>query len=348
MPTSGVFYAFAAAALFGISTPISKLLLSSIDPMLLAGLLYLGSGIGLAATRAVRSRTKMATEARLSRTDLPWLAGAILSGGLIGPIFLMIGLSMTPASVSSLLLIVEGAATALIAWFVFKENFDQRIALGMALILLGAAVLSFQGFDNVQHVFGPLAILGACIAWGIDNNLTKKVSLADPTEIAMYKGLTAGVAGLAIAFLMGAKLPAPTFVSASLVVGFLGYGLSLVFFVLALRSLGTARTGAYFSSAPFIGAAVALVLNGDQMSFQIAIAATLMTVGVWLHLTERHEHVHDHDEVQHEHRHRHDIHHMHTHTSADPPGEPHNHRHVHVRLRHTHEHTPDSHHQHAH
>lgn len=348
MPTSGVYYAFAAAALFGLSTPISKMLLGGIDPMLLAGLLYLGSGIGLAAMRGIRSRARTATEARLSRTDLPWLAGAVLSGGLIGPILLMIGLLMTPASVASLLLIVEGAATALIAWLVFRENVDRRIAVGMASILLGAAVLSFQGFDNVQHVFGPLAILGACIAWGIDNNLTRKVSLADPSEIAMYKGLTAGTANLAIALLMGAKLPALPFLSASLIVGFLGYGLSLVLFVLALRSLGTARTGAYFSTAPFIGTAVALALNGDPMTIQIAIATLLMASGVWLHLTERHEHEHEHDALEHEHRHRHDIHHMHAHTAADPAGEPHSHRHAHVKLRHAHAHTPDSHHQHAH
>lgn len=344
----GILYAFAAAVLFGLSTPLAKLLLGSIDPMLLAGLFYFGSGLGLAVVRVVQVGQTSAPEAKLAGSDVPWLGGAILCGGLIGPMLLMIGLSSTPASIASLLLTVEGAATALIAWIVFRENFDRRIALGMACIVVGAAILSYRGGASFTDAFGPLAIIGACVAWGIDNNLTRKVSLADPVEIAMLKGLIAGAVNLTIAFTMGAHLPNWDVTVAAGLVGFFGYGVSLVMFVLALRHLGTARTGAYFSTAPFLGSVVAVFLNGEPLSFQLSAAGVFMAIGIWLHLTERHEHEHEHEALEHEHRHTHDIHHQHAHGPNDPSGELHSHRHAHIRLRHSHAHVPDSHHRHVH
>jgi drug/metabolite transporter (DMT)-like permease len=347
----GVAFAFAAALLFGLSTPAAKLLLGAIDPWLLAGILYAGSGLGLALVevRATVARGGGAkSETPLGRGDWPWLAGAIVSGGIVGPVLLMAGLAATTATASSLLLTLEGAATALIAWFVFRENFDQRIALGMLCIVAGAAVLSWRGTFSMEGFVGPLAIVGACVAWGIDNNLTRKVSLADPVQIAMYKGLAAGTINMVLASLNGAELPSLGTAAAAAVVGFLGYGVSLVFFVLALRDLGTARTGAYFSTAPFIGALAALLLPGETLSWQLLIAGALMSAGVWLHLTERHEHEHEHEPIEHEHAHVHDAHHQHAHRDGDPLGEPHSHRHVHVRLRHAHDHVPDSHHRHLH
>ena len=344
MPRPAVLFALAAAALFGLSTPLAKMLVGAIDPWLLAALFYLGSGIGLALLRAFSRRA----EAPLSRRDLPWLAGAVLSGGVIGPILLMMGLARTDGTAASLLLTLEGVATALIAWFVFRENFDRRIALGMGAIVAGALVLAWQGGPALGPLGGPLLIAAACVAWGIDNNLTRKVSLADPLQIAMIKGLSAGPISLALALLNGAALPPPGSALAAGVVGFFGYGLSLVLFVLALRHLGTARTGAYFSTAPFLGAAVAIPLLGETPTLQLALAGALMAIGVWLHLTERHEHEHEHDAVEHSHRHVHDRHHRHAHAAGDPPGEPHAHRHAHVRLRHAHRHAPDMHHQHRH
>ena len=348
MEVSAPLYALAAAALFGLATPVAKLLIGSVDPWLLAGLFYLGSGLGLATLRAFRSGRKPRAEAALSRRDAPWLGGAIVFGGIVGPLLLMVGLARTDAASASLLLTLEGAATALIAWFVFHEGVNRRVASGMALIIAGAAVLAWQDEVRLAGLLGPAAIVGACIAWGIDNNLTRKVALADPLEIAMYKGLVAAPVSIGLAFAHGAAVPGLAIIAAAALVGFLGYGVSLVLFVIALRHLGAARTGAYFSTAPFIGAAAAIPLLSEPLSTILLTAGLLMGAGVWLHLTERHEHEHEHGTMEHEHRHSHDEHHRHAHTAADPPGEPHSHRHVHGPLRHAHAHMPDSHHRHVH
>jgi drug/metabolite transporter (DMT)-like permease len=344
----GILCAFAASALFGVATPLAKLLLDTIDPWALAGLFYLGSGAGLGVVRLLTRRQQKSPEAPLRRADVPWFVGAILFGGVIGPILLMLGLQRTDAATTSLLLTLEGVATALIAWFVFRENVDRRIAFGMSLIIAGAVVLAWRGSPNFDGAIGPLAIVGASVAWGIDNNLTRRVSLADPLQIAMLKGLAAGPVTLALAFANGASLPAFDSAVAAAAVGFFGYGISLVLFILALRHLGTARTGAYFSTAPFLGVTAAILLLGEAPSIQLLVAGGLMAFGLWLHLTERHAHEHEHSVVEHDHRHGHDEHHAHSHKPADPPGEPHNHRHRHVGLRHGHGHVPDSHHRHGH
>ncbi len=341
--------AIVSAALFGASTPLAKLLLGAgLDPQLLAGLLYLGSGIGLGALRVIRlARGDAPAEAPLARRDWPWLALVVLVGGILGPVLLMIGLARTPAASAALLLNVEGLATMGIAWVVFRENVDRRLLLGAAAILAGAVVLSWQG-GPLGFGPGALAIVAACLCWAIDNNLTRKLSSADPVEIAMAKGLVAGAVNLAIALSLGASLPALPQIGAAGVVGFLGYGVSLVLFVLALRHLGSARTGAYFATAPFIGAALAVVLLGDPLTLQLAAAAILMGFGVYLHLTERHVHDHVHETMEHAHRHVHDEHHQHEHGPDVPPGEPHAHGHSHTRLRHAHPHYPDLHHRHDH
>ena len=346
----GVSCALMAAMLFGLSTPLAKLASPRVEPVLLAGLLYLGSGVGLgiyAALHRVGSRGKP-REAALKRADAPWLAGAILTGGMIGPLLLMWGLAQTPASSASLLLNLEGVCTALLAWFVFKENFDARIAWGMALITLGGVCLSWMGSPAGGVAWGALAIVGACLAWAVDNNLTRKVSAADPVQITMLKGLVAGGMNTALGLSLGAKIPSSSVLMAVALIGFFGYGLSLVLFVLALRHIGTARTGAYFSIAPFVGAATAIVLLGDSLTAGFCLAATLMGAGVWLHLSERHEHAHRHEPMEHEHAHLHDEHHQHTHVPGDPPGEPHSHIHRHGELVHAHAHFPDIHHRHNH
>ncbi len=346
---TGIAYALAAAALFGASTPLAKQLLPTVEPMLLAGLLYLGSGLGLALLRQLRRRaTGSPEEAQLSRRDAPWLAGAILCGGVVGPVLLLLGLAHTPAASASLLLNLEGVFTALLAWFVFRENFDRRIAWGMACITLGAVALSWLGRPEAGVPWGALAIVGACLAWAADNNLTRNVAAADPVQIAMLKGLCAGTVNTGIALAFGAKLPSGGTLVAIGLIGLLGYGVSLVLFVLALRHLGTARTGAYFALAPFVGALISVLFLHEPMTAGLVIAGLLMAIGVWLHLTEHHEHEHHHEPMEHDHLHTHDEHHRHAHAAGDPPGEPHSHPHRHEELTHSHPHFPDLHHRHGH
>lgn len=340
----GVPAALGAAILFGISTPFAKWLLTGIDPWLLAGLLYLGSGLGLFLYRLVRQ----APAAKLPPGEWPWLAGAILAGGVFAPVLLMFGLTGMPASGASLLLNAEGVFTALLAWFAFRENFDRRIALGMLAIVAGAVVLSWPGEAHFAGIMPTLAVLGACLAWGIDNNLTRKVSLTDATWIAAIKGLSAGSVNLTLAFLLGAHWPALPQISSALLVGWLSYGISLSLFVLGLRHLGTARTGAYFSVAPFVGAALAIPLLGETLSERLLIAGLLMALGVWLHLTEQHSHAHIHEPIEHEHEHVHDVHHQHAHDEPVPPDTRHRHWHRHEPLSHEHAHFPDAHHRHRH
>lgn len=348
-PLEGVFFALAAAALFGASTPFAKIFTGQIPSVLLAGLLYLGSGLGLGLWWLIRRQFETEnSEAGLKKQDIPWLSGAILSGGILGPVFLMLGLAHTPASTTSLLLNMEGVLTALLAWFVFKENFDTRIFIGMVSIILGSVLLSYQGGAQGGSPLYMFSIVGACLCWGIDNNLTRKVSGGDPVQIAGLKGFIAGIVNISIALLMGAGLPGPLPLISANVIGFLGYGVSLTLFVLALRHIGTARTGAYFSLAPFIGAIISILLLKEPVTPYFLIAAVLMGLGVWVHLTERHEHEHVHDPMEHEHRHFHDEHHQHEHSPDDPPGEPHSHRHRHESLIHSHPHYPDIHHRHRH
>jgi drug/metabolite transporter (DMT)-like permease len=342
----GIALALLAAALFGISAPLAKSLLRDAAPQLLAGLLYAGSGSGLALVWLLRRRRS--AEARLTRRDVPWLAAAIAAGGGLGPLLLMIGLSHTPASSAALLLNLEGVFTALLAWVVFHENVDGRVATGMAAIVLGSVLISWQGRSSLGGLAGPLAIAAACGAWALDNNFTQRVAAADPVQTAMLKGLIAGAANLGIASALGARWPGPWNTGAALALGFVSYGVSLVLFVLALRQLGTARTGAYFSTAPFVGAAAAIAFWGEPLTPWVLLGGLCMAAGVWLHVTERHEHVHVHEAMEHEHRHVHDEHHQHDHAPHDPPGEPHTHRHRHEPLVHTHSHYPDVHHRHRH
>ena len=338
----GILAAFGAALLFGASTPFAKLLLVSSSPWIVAGLLYLGSGIGLAMYRWSARLPKL----HLSRVDIGWLAGAILAGGVAGPVLLMLGLSHMPGSGASLLLNAEGVLTAMLAWFVFRENLDRRVALGMALIVAGALVLAWPGQARFGSLLPSLCVLGACLAWAIDNNLTRKVALADATFVAMTKGLFAGAMNVALAIGIGADFPRVPVVLAAGLVGFLGYGVSLTLFVIALRHLGAARTGAYFSIAPFAGAILAIPLLHEAWTAQTFAAAVLMGWGVYLHLTERHEHMHAHEPMEHEHLHDHDEHHAHAH--AQLVEGPHTHIHLHEQMTHIHPHFPDSHHQHEH
>ena len=342
----GVPLALCSAALFGASTPLSKLLLGAVNPWLLAGILYLGAGIGLTLFMLFRaSQLDQPEETPLRIADLPWLAAVVVAGGIAGPVLLMFGLSATDASSASLLLNLEGVATMAIAWVVFRENVDHRLIVGAAAILAGAVLLSWNG-GGFTLSWGSLLIAGACLAWGIDNNLARKLSASDPVQIAAVKGLVAGAVNTGVAIFVGAPMVSPYVAALEAVVGFFGIGVSLVFFMLGLRHLGTARTGAYFSMAPFIGAVLSILLLGEAVTPRLLITGLLMAIGLWLHLSERHEHEHEHAEMEHEHRHVHDAHHQHAH--AGPVNEPHTHIHRHARIRHKHPHYPDLHHRHVH
>jgi len=344
----GILAALGAAALFGLSTPIAKTLVGEIAPLLLAGLLYAGSGVGLSIVLTVRAiAVGQGSIVRPRGADLLWLLGAIAFGGAIGPYLLMYGLQMTDSASASLILNSEGVFTALLAWFAFKENFDRRIAAGMALIVTGGAVLSMGSALRAGGIVGPLAIAGACLAWAIDNNLTRKISINDAMLVACIKGLIAGPISIVLALHYGAHVPAGTLLLRAGLLGFVGYGLSLTLFVLALRNLGTARTGAYFSLAPFIGAALAVAL-GAPLTSSLLVAGVFMGLGVWLHIMENHVHLHRHFPLEHEHSHVHDAHHQHHH-DVDWDGQaPHSHVHVHEPVEHAHAHYPDVHHRHEH
>ena len=344
--------ALAAALLFGASTPLAKLLGAELPPILLAGLLYLGSGFGLAVVLVMRRAAGLAEEAggatlAIPRQDIPWLAGAIVAGGVFGPALLMAGLATTDAAPAALLLNVEGVLTAVIAWLVFKENTDRQIVLGMAAIVAGGVLLSWQP-GAVRLSSGALLIIGACLCWAIDNNLTRKVSANDALVMACLKGVFAGTVNTSLGLLAGAHLPPPGPLAATLVVGLAGYGLSLVLFVVALRSLGTSRTGAYFSVAPLFGVLIAFALWPQVPSWSFWGAAALMVAGVWLHLRERHDHRHTHRPMAHVHRHTHDEHHQHHHDFPWDGTSPHVHPHQHAALTHQHAHFPDIHHRHPH
>lgn len=346
----GFLYAILAAVLFGASTPAAKLLLVRIDPWLLAGLLYLGSAMGLIIIFFIQTFSKRATikEASLKYKDWGWLSGAVLLGGIIGPVFLMMGLTQTSAASTSLLLNLESVFTAFVAWFAFKEHTDRKIVLGMFLTVVGSFVLTWKGNLQNQNLLGPVLIAIACFCWAVDNNFTRKISASNPLQIAMIKCLISGLTNTVLAFAWGAMFPNYYMILSAGIVGLVGYGLSLLFFILGLRHIGTARTGAYFSLAPFVGAGIAIIFLREPISIQLVIASIFMGIGIWLHLTEHHFHEHQHEKLEHEHRHIHDEHHQHEHKPGDPVGEPHTHFHIHESLIHSHPHFPDTHHRHKH
>lgn len=338
-------FALLAAVLFGLSTPLSKVLLAQVAPSVLAGLLYLGSGLGLAL---IAGRERQEAEAPLRRSDLPCLAGSILCGGVAAPLLLMVGLARTDSGTASLALNLEGVFTTLLAWFVFGEGFDRRVALGMMCIVGGGSLLSWSGSATAS--WGLLYVALACIAWAMDNNLTRQLSGGNPTQIAMAKGLVAGPVNLALALLgEQASWPRWSALGGAALVGLVCYGLSLRLYVRALRGLGAARTGAYFSLAPFVGATLSYLVLGEPLGRFHLLAALLMALGLCLHLVEDHEHEHVHPFEEHEHAHTHDDgHHDHEHEHRGDPRLPHSHFHAHAPRMHTHAHFPDLHHIHAH
>jgi drug/metabolite transporter (DMT)-like permease len=348
--TRGIQAALASALLFGAGTPLAKLLLADVSPFMLAGLLYAGSGVGLGLYRLARRAPRVRPR---GREWLP-LAGAILSGGVVAPVLLFAGLTHLPASGASLLLNAESVFTALVAWWVFRENRGPRVVLGFAAIVAGAAVLAASSGVEVGDAWPSVAVLAACLLWGVDNNLTRAVSRLDAVWLAALKGSVAGGVNLSLAFALGSRLPGIAQVVASMALGLAAYGVSLVMFIVALRKVGTARAGAYFAVAPFFGALVAVAL-GDAVTVPLTLAGLLMVAGVWLHVTERHDHLHWHPPTA--------PYEAHTHDEFDERrdeaqgdarsdvadgADEHRHAAAHAALSHRHGHFPDSAHRHAH
>jgi len=347
-----VMLVLAAALLFGASSPFSKLLLGNFDPIVLAGFLYLGSGVSAWLLFILKGGAKtQSSEARLTRSDLPWLAGAVVAGGVIAPILQMLGLAQTPASTASLLLNFEAVATTLLAVWLFKESVGRRILLAMSLTTLAAILLSWTpGKWGVTPA--ALAILLACFFWGLDNNLTRHISGKDPVMIVGVKGIVAGSFSLILALALGRPLPDIGFAGLAMLLGALSYGLSIQLFILAMRNLGAARTSTLYSVAPFVGVILSFILLREVPSLFFWLALPLMILGAWLMVSERHAHSHQHVPMVHTHAHTHpgDPHHQHTHAGVEDSAEQftHAHEHEHTAFTHDHPHAPDLHHWHEH
>ena len=342
----GALLGLLAAASFGLSAPLAKLLLGAMGPTLLAGLLYAGAALALWILRVLRPTSR---EAGIQRADLPKLATVVLVGGIAAPVLMLMGLSRLSAFTGSLLLNLEAPFTMLIAVLIFREHLGRRAASAAACILAGAALLKLEPGEVVTDTQGMLCIAAACLCWAVDNNVTQRLSLRDPFAIVRVKATGAAFANSAIALLwLDASLPDANVVLAALALGSLSYGASVVLDAYALRLIGATREAAYFATAPFLGALLSFFLFAQPLSWVDGAALLSMVIGVVLMLRERHGHLHMHALLQHEHLHSHDAHHQHTHGPHDPPGEPHAHAHRHEPLEHEHEHAPDLHHRHDH
>ncbi len=338
----------ASAALFGVSTPLAKVLLENIDPIVLAAYLYLGAFLGLAIFTALRNLVQGKTKATpLEKEDVPWLSGAIIAGGVLGPISLMFGLRYVSGFATSLLLNLEGVATALIAFLIFKENAGKRVWIALIFMTVAGVLLSYDPQESSFVIIGPLLIAFAMICWGIDNNLTRHISEKNPVHISALKGIVAGSISLSVAFLLGKNIILDLSALYALTVGAFSYGISLVLFIKALKGLGSFRTGMFYSFGPFIGAIVSLVLLKEWIGWVMFPATALMAIGVYMVVTDKHHHPHGHEGLTHAHAHTHDDqHHLHEH-AEEVSGE-HNHPHTHEIEDHEHLHWPDSHHRHDH
>jgi drug/metabolite transporter (DMT)-like permease len=343
-----ILYILISASLFGLSSPLAKLLLKDISPITLAGLLCLGAFLGLFLYSLITNKFSALVKAeRLEGRDLPWLIGAVITGGVIAPISQMIGLNLISGFSVSLLLNMEGVATAIIAVFFFRENTGKLLWFALLCMTVAGVFLSWNPDQSKFNVAGPLLILLAMVCWGIDNNLTRQISDKNPVQITYIKGFFGGVISISVALVLGKPLSWDYRLPLALLLGAVSYGISLVFFIKALAGLGSSRTGAFFTLGPFVGAVASIIILRDWIGWVMFPAIVLMGVGAWLISSEKHEHVHTHAAIRHVHMHKHDeIHHLHKHPEGTP--EPHSHEHTHEELRHIHAHWPDTQHRHIH
>lgn len=344
---AAVSQAILAAALFGMSAPFSKLLLTKLSPLFLSALLYLGAGLGMLAIDTFKRLMKIErVEARLTKNELPFVILMVLLD-VLAPISLMFGLKMTSAANAALLNNFEIVATAIIALIIFKEAIANRLWFSIALITLSSIILSITDWNSFSFSLGSIFILLACISWGFENNCTRKLSIKDPLQVVVIKGFGAGFVALAISVFYKSIQLDIFYIVLSLVLGFFAYGMSIFFYVRAQRNLGAARTSAYYAIAPFIGVLISYIIFKESITIKFVIAFIIMLAGTYLAVAEKHVHKHMHQNIEHEHRHNHsDGHHNHTHIEK-AIGE-HSHLHKHEEIIHIHEHTPDLHHSHKH
>ncbi|MGE0400855.1 MAG: EamA family transporter [Kofleriaceae bacterium] len=341
---TGVLLAAAAAIAFGVATPIVAWAGTGVGPLTTAALLYLGAALVALGVRVVVPRR----EPTVRRSDAKRLVLVAIAGGAIAPTLLAWGLQRAGATAGALLLNLEAVFTVLLARALFKEPIGRRVAIAVACMAAGGAVLTLDSAQSGSFgLLGLVAVAGATAAWALDNAWTRPLAERDPFQVILIKGALGATLTTTVALARGEPLPSIDRAAILLACGATGYGASLYLYLLAQRRIGAGRTGSVFALAPFIGAALAWAL-GDRHAGVYAIgAAGLFGLGVYLHASEKHGHAHVHDAIEHEHMHRHDDgHHTHAH---DPPVEgEHSHAHTHERFEHDHEHAPDVHHTHDH
>ncbi len=342
-----VLQALTAAIFFGASAPFAKLLLGDISPIFLAAFLYLGSGTGVSLVKLGQKLVRPAqqTEAGIKKADIKWLAGAILSGGVMAPIVLMISLKNTPASTASLLLNFEGVGTTLIALLFFREAISRRAWMAILVITLASIFLSTNFAEGFGLSLGAMGIILACVLWGLDNNLTRNISGKDPLVIVAWKGVVAGTFSFFLAFLLGNPMPSLPSIISTMILGFISYGMSTILFILSMRGLGAARTSALYGTAPLAGVLLSIIIFGESPSSSYSLAGILMIGGALMLINEEHAHSHTHTAMLHEHSHRHDDP---THAHDSETVGTHSHEHEHAEEEHEHDHMPDLHHRHGH
>ncbi len=342
-----ILIAILAAILYGISAPVSKLLLEHISPTFMAALLYLGAGMGMLIVNGARIvARKERIEAKMTRKEMPYIIAMILLD-ILAPIFLMLGISLSTSANASLLNNFEIVTTSLIALFLFKEAVGNRMWVAIALITLASVILSIKDFGSLSFSLGSVFVILACVCWGFENNCTRMLSLKDPLQIVVVKGFGSGFGALIVVLLLGQLSNNLLYIILALLLGFVAFGLSIFFYIKAQRDLGAARTSAYYAAAPFIGVLISWVFLKESITLSFIIALAIMLIGTYFLISEKHRHTHIHLEENHEHKHSHDDHH-HDHTHPDDVLGEHSHEHTHQNIEHKHDHTPDVHHRHEH
>lgn len=277
-----VFFAVLAAALYAISSPVSKLMLKEVSPTIMAAILYLGAGVGMFILGYVqKKRNKIRNEEHLTRKELPYTIGMIVLD-IAAPISLMIGLSKTTAANASLLNNFEIVATSIIALVIFKESISRKLWLAIGLITLSSVILSFEDMSSFQFSFGSLFVLLACVCWGFENNCTRMMSNKDPLEIVVIKGFGSGIGSLIIGLCLQESIPSIFYILIGMVLGFVSYGLSIFFYIYAQRELGAAKTSAYYAVTPFIGVGLSFAIFKETPSFSFIVALIVMIVGTYM------------------------------------------------------------------
>ena len=338
-------YAILAAALYAINVPLSKMLLPYVGPTMMAAFLYLGAGFGMLIYElAGKCVGKKEEKESLTKSELPYTIAMVVLD-IAAPILLMFGIARTNAANVSLLNNFEIVATSLIALVVFREVISKRLWFAIVLVTIASIVLSVEGAGAFMFNRGSLFVLGACLCWGLENNCTRMLSNKNPSEIVVIKGIFSGLGSLVVAFIVGDKMPEVKWLACVLLLGFVAYGLSILFYIKAQKDLGAAKTSAYYSIAPFLGVAFGMLLLGERPRAQFYIAFVLMLISTYfmvkdtiaLQHTHEHEHTHIHEHSHGDYVHAHEHTHVHTHIHTHGE-ESENHTHEHMLTEHNHAH----------